>query len=273
MSSDNKDEFFNLLAHEKIISDLYQNNKQHQVEEPSAQIDSGIMAMAKQQLSGNASLVTKDKTPNQQTFANKDTKNNKGKLWQRPFSLVASVGFLGVLLITQRDYFVHPNNIVSEDADRLNAPVMQTPDSSKVARLTQEITAVQSFEAKKTQATTQKSELLFDKGFITVERKKLSVMPASKLLKEQMLDKSILEDNSAKTSPMSLSDMSKLAALLKLELTMQNVPELDASVSRIKMQQSLFENLLQYQQINKKFKIPEEFLSVLTENQLQQLKH
>jgi hypothetical protein len=273
MSSDNKDNAFDALAHEKIISGLYQNNKQHHAEKPSAQIDSRIIATAKLQLSGNPSLLIKDNTLNPQPSKNKEIKTKRQKLWQWPFSFVASVGLLGILFITQRDYFIHPNNIVAGDADMLNAPLMQTPSSSQVARLTEEITAVQSFKVEKAQATTQKSELLFDKDFSAVERKKRSVMQPSVLLKEQTMDKLKFEGDLAKTSAMSLSDMSELAELLKREMSMPNMSALDVSISRLKMQQSLFQGLIQYKQVNKNFKIPEEFLNVLTEKQVQQLIH
>jgi hypothetical protein len=282
MSGDDKDESFDLLAHEKKISELYQNNKKHQTVEPSTQIDSGIMAMAKQQISGNSSLLTKGQTLKQQPPDNKNTKtktrNMSQKAWQWPFSLVASVGFLGVLLITQRDYFIHPKNIFVGDAGVLNAPVMRGPDISEAESFTEALATVQSFQAKKIAASAQKyeilldKEVLLDKKLIAVERKIISISHTAKLLKEQMLDKSMLEGNSAKTSPMLLSEMSKLAELLKQELAIQNMSELQASASSLKMQQTLFEQLIQYQKSHADFIISEKYSSVLTDKQVQQVK-
>ncbi len=275
MSNDSKDgsfDSFNLLAHEKKISELYQNNKKYSVEEPSAQIDSEILAMAKQQLSDHSSLLAKNQTLDQPPPANKNTQRKTQKAWQWPFSLVASVGILGVLFITQRDYFIDPSNVVAGDAGILNEPVMRAPDISAAETLTEEITAEQSFQVMKMAASAQKHEGRLDKELIAVERKRMSISRTPKVLKEQMLDKSMLEDNSAKTSPMSLFDMSKLAELLTLELAIQNMSELEASASSVKMQQTLFEHLTQYQKSHAEFKITEKFLSVLTEKQVQQLK-
>ncbi|MFB1035111.1 MAG: hypothetical protein QMC38_07160, partial [Sinobacterium sp.] len=82
---------------------------------------------------------------------------------------------------------------------------------------------------------------------IAVETKAMLIRQVPKVLEKQMLDKLMLEDIDAKESPMSLSDMSKIAAFLKQELTKQNKSELKVSALSAKMQQNLFENLLQYQ--------------------------
>ncbi|MFB1035110.1 MAG: hypothetical protein QMC38_07155, partial [Sinobacterium sp.] len=132
MSIDNKDESFELLAHEKTISELY-HNKECKAEVPSAQINAEIMAMAKQQLLDNSLLLIKE-----QSSTNKNPQNNTKKTWQWPFSLVASVGILGILFISQKDYFINPSNVVAGDAGILNAPVMRTPDISH-HRFTQEL--------------------------------------------------------------------------------------------------------------------------------------
>ena len=124
MSNDNKDEFFELLAHEKKISELYQNNKQRQLELPSAQLDSAIMAMAKQQLADNSRLFSDSATLSQQSSANKNTQVATKNSWKWPFSLVASVGLLSVLMLTQRDYFIHPNDIVVTDVKKSNEAIL-----------------------------------------------------------------------------------------------------------------------------------------------------
>ena len=73
MSKNNKDKPFYLSPHEKKISEFYQNNKRHQGEEPSAQLDSEIMAMAKQHFKVNHSLLTKQQTLNEQPHIDKGT--------------------------------------------------------------------------------------------------------------------------------------------------------------------------------------------------------
>jgi hypothetical protein len=270
-SADNKDETFELLAHEKKISELYQNNKQQQAQQPSAQIDSRIMAMAKQQLSDNSSLLTKAATPDQQSSAHKKTQHKSQKSWQWPFSLVASVGILSVLFITQKDYFIHSNNIAAGDAGIINVPVIGVPDISEVEIFSEELVAVKSFPVNKAPASALKPEILLDKGFVTAQRKNMSVSQTSKLLNEQLSDSSMLEDNSLKTSPISLLDMSKLAELLKRHQTIQNISEVEATASSVKMQQTLFEHLTRYQKSHAEFIIPDKYLSVLTEKQVEQL--
>ena len=102
--------------------------------------------------------------------------------------------------------------------------------------------------------------------------KTMSVSQKPKILMDHILDKSMLEDNSAKTSSMSLSDMSKLAELLKLELAILKMSERDTDSSIAKKQQTLFQHLTQYQKNSAEFEMTEKYLSVLTEKQVQQLK-
>jgi hypothetical protein len=49
--------------------------------------------------------------------------------------LVACVGVLGVLFMTQKNYFIHPNNIVADDTGLLNEPVLQATDISEFGTL------------------------------------------------------------------------------------------------------------------------------------------
>jgi hypothetical protein len=272
MSSDNKNESFDLLAHEKKLSELYQNDKKHQGEEPSAQIDSEIMAMAKLQLSENSRSLHKEQTLNLQPSGNKNKKGNPKKLWQWPFSLVASVGILGLLFITQRDYFILPTNIVAGDAGILTEPVSLVPDISQSAKEAEGKAAEPSFQALQMTASAHKTEALLDEKLTAVVSKRMSISETPKVLTERMLDRSMLEKNSAKTSSMSLSDMSKLAELLRQELAKQNLSELEPSASNVKKQQTLFEQLTQYQKSHGEFEISEEFLNVLTDKQVEQLK-
>lgn len=272
MSNDNKNKSFNLSNHEKKISELYQNNKQHQGEEPCAQLDYQIMAMAKQHLTVNHSLLTKQQTLNEQPHSDKGTHSKIKKSWQWPLSLVASVGLVSVLMITQKDYFIHPNNIVAGDTEILNEPVLRTTSESATDTSRDELAVEPSFQSMKIVASSQKYEVLLDSGSNLMARKKMSVSQTPTVLEEQILDKSIFEDKIARTSAMSLSELSKLAELLRIELATQNMSEIEASASSIKMQQSLFEQLAQYQKSHVDFKITEKYLSVLTDNQVQQLK-
>jgi hypothetical protein len=273
MSTDNKNEFFDLLAHEKQISDLYQNNKEGQVEGPSAKVDAGIMAIAKLQLSDNHSLMTKEKMLEQQGNGYSSTPYKVKRAWQWPLSLVASVGILSVLFITQNKYFIAPTDVVAKDTGILNAPAMRAPNISMVEPLTEEVAAEQSFQVKQVAASAQKAESQLRKENITITTmNRMSLSQTPKILKEQMFDKSMLEDNLAKITPMSLLDISKLAELLKLELATQNMPDRAASASRVMMQQTLFQHLTQYQKSHADFELTEKYLSVLTEKQARQLK-
>jgi hypothetical protein len=124
-------------------------------------------------------------------------------------------------------------------------------------------------------ASTQKAEILLDQESAAVASKRMSISKTPKVLKEQikeqMLDRLQREGHTAKTAAMSLSEMSELVELLKQKLSKQNMPELGLDGSSIKMQQSLFEHLTQYQNSHKDFKIPEKYLNVLTEEQVEQL--
>jgi len=277
MKPNNRDESFDLLAHEKKISELYQYNKEQQGEIPRGQVDSEIMAMAKQQLSKNTSLLTQDHKHSQAASANKNAPAKTLKAWQWPFSLVASVGILGILFITQRDYFVDPLNIIARDADIVHEPDMLTPNFIEAENLTEEIAADPAIKVKQMKASTQKPEMMLDENPLGKERtaeasKRMSFRQTSKVLHEPMLDYSTLEDNSLHMSPISLADLSKLAELLKLELTKQNMSEVEARASSVKMQQTLFENLVQYQKSHTEFTLTDQYLSVLTEKQVKQLK-
>ena len=97
---------------------------------------------------------------------------------------MASVGLLGVTMMTQKDYFIHPHNFVAGDKDTLSDLVTQAPNIS----------------------------------------------------------------------------VAKTPAI-----------EIEASASRVKMQQTLFEHSKKYHIRHAEFKITEKYLSVLTEKQRQQL--
>jgi hypothetical protein len=268
---DNQDGTFDLLVHEKKISDIYQNSKAHQAEKPNAQLDSEIMAIAKQLL-GSYSLLAKDQTLLQQISADKNrqnktqtkTQNNSPKSWQGPFSLAASVGVLGILFITQTDYFINPNYIVTGDAQIIDAPAMRAPNIIEAEILTPESAAAQPFQSIKKPTSAQKYEVLldeesfnkesFNKELMAMQRKRVSVSPDQKVLKKQMMN------------------MSKLAELLRLEQALQNMSERVTSASNVKMQQNLFEQLIQYQKSHEEFELTEKYLSVLTDKQVQQLK-
>jgi hypothetical protein len=270
--SANKDNFFELLGHEKKISELYQNNKQHQTEEPSVQVDAEIMAMAKQQLSDNTNLPAKDQTPKQQLVSNNKMLGKTQKAWQWPVSLVASVGILSVLFITQKDYFIHPKNNVTGDVGILNKLLRQGPEIGTAKTLSDEVTTEQFIEESKMRVSAQKNEGLIDKKFTAMATKSVSIGKSPKMFKEQMLKGSKNQNNSANTAFMSLPDMSKLAALLKLELAGQNLSEFEVNDSNVKIQQTLFENLAEYQKNHVEFKISKKYLSVLTQQQRQKLK-
>jgi hypothetical protein len=278
---DNQDGTFDLLVHEKRISDIYQNSKAHQAEKPNAQLDSEIMAIAKQLL-GSYSLLAKDQTLLQQISADKNrqnktqtkTQNNSPKSWQGPFSLAASVGVLGILFITQTDYFINPNYIVTGDAQIIDAPAMRAPNIIEAEILTPESAAAQPFQSIKKPTSAQKYEVLldeesfnkesfnkesfnkesFNKELMAMQRERVSVSPDQKVLKKQMMN------------------MSKLAELLRLEQALQNMSERVTSASNVKMQQNLFEQLIQYQKSHEEFELTEKYLSVLTDKQVQQLK-
>ena len=69
-----------------------------------------------------------------------------------------------------------------------------------------------------------------------------------------------------------MSELSEMAELLKVELAIENMSELATSTSSLKLQQTLFEQLVEYQKHTVEFTITDKYLSVLTERQIQQLK-
>jgi hypothetical protein len=181
------------------------------------------------------------------------------------------VGFLGVLLITQQEYFIHPNNIVATDAGMLNEPLMPATDINADEALTQKEAAEKSFQRERIVPTAQKYEVLLDPKISAVTRKKMSVNQTEKMLNSQMLHQPTLAHNAPNTSSMSLVEMTRLVELLKLDLSLQIKSGGEMSVSSVNMQQTLFEQLSQFQKSHEEFTITEKYLSVLTEKQVQQL--
>ena len=159
MSNHSKNESFDLLAHEIKISELYQNGKKQQFENPSQQIDAEVMAMAKQQLSDNSRVLTKEKMFEQKTEGYPSSKS-KIKKWHWPFSMVASVGLLGVLFITQREYYIHPNSVVPKDVGLVNEAVMRAPDNSL-----EEVAVQQSLKTMKMAVSAKQYEERLDKEY------------------------------------------------------------------------------------------------------------
>jgi hypothetical protein len=264
----NDNESFDYLAHEKKISELYQNNKQHQAEEPSVEINAKIMAMAQQQLSDNPSLLNKDSLLEQQQTESQNNQSKSKNTWQWPFSLVASVGLLGVLFITQQEYFINPTHVESNDAGLLNEPVIPVP----YTRVAETVAAELAVRSSQTAVTTQIVEQRLNTDYSAlatkrVDTKSVSINQAPNELKKQMLDRPKLEDNSA----MSLFEMSKLAESLKRKLAIESNEQTKARATSLKMQQTLFEHLLKYQNSHAEFILTEEFLCVLTEEQVQAL--
>ena len=271
MSSDNTNESFNLLSHEKKISELYHSNNARQGEKPSAQLDSKIIALAQKQLSENASLLSKDHNHIQQQSGIKDTKSKRINAWQWPFSLVASVGILSVLLITQKDYFIHPNDIAATDVGKLYQPVLKENNISTVESRTYEEADQLALPALQRMVSVKKDEVMLEQKFTTSARKGMSIKQSPIVLKEQTVAKTTIAANFAKKSFMSLSEMFNLAELLKVEQARQNKAGLAANAASIKMQQTLFEHLTEYQKSHKENKIAKEFLNVLTEKQIKHL--
>lgn len=273
MSHDNKDELFELLAHEKEISELYQKDQQGQLELPSAQLDSAIMAMAKQKMADNAHMLSGSQGLKQQTLANRNTQLTSYNAWKWPFSLVASVGFLGVLMITQRDYFIHPNDIVATDVGHLTQPGRDAPAVS-VETMADDIATKQylpSVQSEKMTHSAQESKLQLSKRFKSMETKRMSASQTPQVSEVQILPSAKFEEQDLKTSSMSLFELSKLAKLLTLELAIQGRSNLEGNTSIVKKQQTLFEHLAQHQKSYPEFKITKKFLTVLTDKQVQQL--
>lgn len=259
MSHDNKGGSIDEFSHKKKVSEIYQSNKEYQAEQPSSQIDARIMALAKKQILKQSQVI------------NKRTKIKVYKTWQWPVSLAASVGILGVLFITQREFFIQPNNIVVNDAGIVNEPVMGSPDKSAPQIQSEEMAVEQSFKTMKMETKTQNSKTLLDQKLTAVARTRGGQSETLSALTEQVSDSFMSEDKTVKTSPMSLSDMSKLADLLKKELAILNISKQELNTSSRNMQKDLFENLIQYQKMHEEFTITEKYLSVLTEQQVQQL--
>ena len=95
---------------------------------------------------------------------------------------------------------------------------------------------------------------------------------SQELLSENMLlQGSKLEEHVTKIQSMSLHDMSKLAELLTLELALQDRSNLEKNTSIINKQHTLFDQLVEYQKNHIEYKIPEKYLSVLSDKQVLQL--
>lgn len=266
-----KNESTELSAYEKKISELYQSDKKRHAEMPSLNIDADIMAMAKQHLSDHSSLSTNGLLRDSHNTDYQSTKRKSKKAWQGPFSLVASVGLLSILLITQRDYFIHPNNIVAEDAGIISEPVLKSADIMTNEIATEKLEVEPSLQATKMSASTQMQEQHLIKNNEGIARKRGSVNQSAEILEEQLASKSMFGDNVDDMPTMSLLEMSKLANLLRQDQTLVNQLEQETSDSTIRKQQVLFEQLLKYQRAHIDFKITEKYLDVLSEKQIQQL--
>ncbi|WP_339719901.1 hypothetical protein [uncultured Paraglaciecola sp.] len=269
MSNDNKNDTFDLLPHEKKISDLYQNIKKQQGEMPSANLDAEILAMAQRQLSENSLVEAKAQECKPLGPNVKNIQLKKKMAWQWPMSLVASVGIMTVLLITHSDYYIHPNNVDVTDSGVVNGPVTQTSKLSAPEKLA---FLDKSELLSKTQMTEaiHKEALFVKQNGAPVARKSLSDNQTAKVPKERQLD-SAQSEVSFTSPPMSLAEMSKLLEALKGELAAHQQAESEVNGKTIQMQQTLFEQLFHYQESHREGRITNEFLNVLTDEQRKQL--
>jgi hypothetical protein len=144
---------------------------------------------------------------------------------------------------------------------------MRAPDNSL-----EEVAVQQSLKTMKMAVSAKQYEERLDKEYAAMASKRMSISPTAKVLNEQMLDRSMLEDNSENSTPVTLFEMSKLADTLKSKLAIESQAEKETSDASLKMQQTLFEQLLKYQNTHVEFTITEKYLNLLSEKQRQQLK-
>jgi hypothetical protein len=271
MSSSNKNEPFDLSAQEKGISKLYQNYKRQHGEEPSLNIDAEIMAMAQQQLSENSNSMDHQHKLKQAENGVNHTQPDKRKIWRGPFSLVASVCVLTILLITQRDYLIHPNQIDATDVSTLDVPVSKVPKISSVESFAEEKDEERSSRARQVTVSAQRDEVVSDQKYAALAKKSMSIIPTPKEHKEQLLERTLFVDNAPKISTISLEDIYKLAEVLKLEMTSKDKSKLELNSKITKLQQDLFEHMSTYQEGHGEITLTEDFLNVLTDKQIKQL--
>jgi hypothetical protein len=99
---------------------------------------------------------------------------------------LASLGLVSVLLMTQKDYFIHPNNIVAENTSIVDEPVLSTSSVSATGTLTDELEAERPFQLMKIEALSQKSDVLLDSELNLMTRKTISVSHTPRALKNEM---------------------------------------------------------------------------------------
>lgn len=271
MSSDSKTESDDLLAHEKKISELYHNNQKQKGEEPSLQLDTEILATAQQQMSENSSPMIKRAKVGQPDNVLKHRQPKIRNTWRGPFSLVASVCVLSILMITQKDYFMHPHHLDGNHVGKLDGPILGTPTISSADSYIENDESAQSSSPKKISLSVTKDKVILEKKYPEVARQSMSISESPQAPKERLLERTMLVDNFANISSLSLHELSKLAEELKLELAKNDQSTLEVSAKITKMQQDLFEHLFQHQKQQGEIKLTEEFLNLLTDKQIKQL--
>jgi hypothetical protein len=268
------DQDFERSASEQQLSDLYQDCRNNQTEKPSVQLDSAILEQARQNLKTPLSLI--------KTFTKKHS------TWRGPFSLVASLGVLAILLVTQRDMFLQQQDII-HDVNQLPTPVSTITEMPIVAEVPAAEVMADNLELKDNLSSLPQliqQQSAAKKNFSPLQTNLQPVLLSAdetppQMMKEQMLKPGALKQGSVKVQPMTLFEMSKLAEVIKLELATQNrmainnhqvVGNDDVVIDNTQnMQSTLFEHLMHYQQVYPEFSLTDKFKKVLTDEQIKQL--
>lgn len=255
-----KDQDFDLLPHEKKISDLYQQSQHTLEDNPSTELDSIILAKAKQQVSDNVDQPVSTKA--------------KKRVGQWPISIAASVCLLSVLFITQQQDFTHVNDDLVDSRQSMPAPQMSRPDMAPLKEIETDmakrrVNEYRKVELQKTQS--QESERLIAKVQVTAARMKKPELNGLNFSTDVIHTETAELLASADSPILTLSEIDKLADSLRLALMPKDKGK-QTSVINLNQQQVLFEALQEYKKSHQKFIISKKYLEVLTEVQVKKLK-
>jgi hypothetical protein len=260
------DRDFDLLPHEKKISDLYQQSQNTLEPNPSTQLDSVILAKAKQQALDNVEQAVSTKV-----------KKRRG---QWPISIAASVCLLSVLFITQQQNFTGVNDDLVNTRQSMPEPKMSRPDMGPLKEIESDLAKHDVNEYRKVQlqkAQAQQSERLIAKVQVSAARMKKSELNGLNFAADEISADIIHTETpellaSSGLSMLTLSEIDKLADSLRLVSMAEDNGKQNNHASVINQQLTLFEALQEYKKSHQEFIIGKKYLEVLTDAQVQQLK-
>lgn len=251
-------------SHENKLSQLYRDSQDLEAEIPSPTIDSEILAIAKKQLANTSTVLTAE-----QLVVSSNIKQKKRRAWRRPLSLAASVGFVSVLFVTQYDYFTQPYSEEVEDVTSMSVPTLD-PSETIISQPPPEKPADRYYKKVQLRQVEEVLEELASQPK-PADAKSTALSPRIENSTLTQLEGVKSELVLTATPKMTLTEMTELAESLNRQFATLNGAQLKASGPLLNRQQTLFEHLLEYQKRHPSFRIPDNFLQVLTMQQKQQL--